>query len=67
MLREKTLFVDFGDKIIFAQEYIDKNFEWVMDAVKKAVRFNFPFIDTIIITINGQQPLTEERPLSEEV
>jgi spore germination protein GerM len=67
MLRDKTLFIDFGDKIIFAQEYIDKNFEWVTDAVKKAVRFNFPSIDTIIITINGQQPLSEEKTLSEEV
>lgn len=66
ILRDKSLFIDFGEKIIFAQEYINKNFDWVVDAVKKAVRFNFPSIDTIIITINGQQPLTEEKPLSGE-
>jgi hypothetical protein len=67
ILREKILFVDFGDKIIFSQEYINRNFDWVVDAVKKSVRFNFPSIDTIIITINGQQPLTAENPPADEV
>ncbi|WP_028973114.1 GerMN domain-containing protein [Spirochaeta cellobiosiphila] len=60
ILRDKKLYLDLSKSVILGHEdqssYVDK----VYNGIEKTVRFNFPSVKEIVITIEGQTPF--ERP-----
>lgn len=58
ILRDNKLYIDFGDNVLSLKKREGINFEKIASVLKQAIKFNFPYIDTIYITINGQTPQT---------
>lgn len=54
ILGEETVYIDFAEEIMFT-DTMPIPFERSVGALIKSVKFNFPDIETVIITINGQQ------------
>ena len=52
--RDKAVYIDFSRETAFPTEGMA--FENVISLVEKSIRFNFPFIDEVYITIDGTTP-----------
>jgi hypothetical protein len=59
LVRDKKLFLDFSYDIIFSDSAIALSFQEMIQAVKKTITFNFPWIEDIVVFVEGQQPETE--------
>ena len=59
IVRGGLLYLDFSPAILFPEGDPSAGFSESMDAVRKSIRFNFPEIKKIIITVNGQLPKSE--------
>lgn len=56
ILRDNKLYLDFRENIFFPQGRSHEEIEKIEKVLRESIKFNFPFIDTITITINGQIP-----------
>jgi len=56
MLRENRLFIDFSIHVIFQKSESRLSFEEALDCVRKTITFNYPQIEKIVFTVNGEQP-----------
>lgn len=59
MLRAGTLYLDFSPQILFPEGDTSTGFIESLDAVRKSIKFNFPEIKKIVITVNGSLPKSE--------
>ena len=59
LVRDKKLFLNFSDDIIFSESSLALSFQEMIQAVKKTVTFNFPWIEDIVVFVEGQQPKIE--------
>ena len=59
LVRDKKLFLKFSDDIIFSESSLELSFQEMIQAVKKTVTFNFPWIEDIVVFVEGQQPKIE--------
>ncbi len=57
-LREQTLYLDFEPEILFTEEEISLSYAEMFALIRKNVKFNFRFIEEIIITVDGQMPFS---------
>ncbi len=56
MLRNKKLYIDFSVDVVFQESESRLSFEEALDCVRKSIVFNYPQIDRIVFTVNGEQP-----------
>ena len=56
MVRGNELYLDFSPDILFPEGDTSTGFTESLDAVRKSVRFNFPEIKQVVITVNGELP-----------
>ena len=54
LYRHDTVYVDFGEEILFTED-IPVSFEKSIKTLVKSVYFNFPSVENVIVTVNGQQ------------
>jgi len=59
MLRKGVLYIDFSPDILFPEQETSLGFIESLTAVKKTITFNYPEIDRILITVDGQEPKSE--------
>jgi len=59
MVRGNHLYLDFSPDILFPEGDTSTGFSESLDAVRKSVKFNFPDIKKITITVNGELPKSE--------
>ena len=59
LVRDKKLFLNFSDDIIFSESSLALSFQEMIQAVEKTVTFNFPWIEDIVVFVEGQQPKIE--------
>jgi hypothetical protein len=57
LLREGVLYIDVSDDILFS-DYV--NFPLLEASVKKTVEYNLPFVDSVVMTIEGYVPANAE-------
>lgn len=55
-LNKDRVYADFSPRILFTQDEVSLTYEEILQAIEKNLRFNFRFIDDVVITINGQEP-----------
>ncbi len=60
MLRGGELYIDFSVDVIFQESDSRLSFEESVNCVKKSITFNYPHIDRIVVTVNGEQPKFDE-------
>ena len=56
ILRKNRLFIDFSIQVIFQEGESRLSFEEALDCVRKTISFNYPQIEQIVFTVNGEQP-----------
>lgn len=56
MLRENRLFLDFSIHVIFQENESRLSFDEALACVRKTITFNYPQIEKIVFTVNGEQP-----------
>ena len=56
MLRGRELYIDFSVDAVFQESNSRLSFEEAVNCVKKSIAFNYPHIDRIVVTVNGDQP-----------
>lgn len=56
MLRDKVLFIDFSGAVVSQESDSRLTFEEALKCVRKSITFNYPHIDRIVFTVNGEQP-----------
>jgi len=59
LVRGSLVYLDFSPGILFPEGTTSTGFIESLDAVRKSIRFNFPEIKKIIITVNGELPKSE--------
>ncbi len=59
MVRGSEVYLDFSPGILFPEGNTSTGFSESLDAVRKSIRFNFPEIKKIVITVNGELPKSE--------
>jgi len=60
MLRDNRLFIDFSIHVIFQEGESRLSFDESLDCVRKTITFNYPQIEKIVFTVNGEQPKIEQ-------
>ncbi|HKK38002.1 MAG TPA: GerMN domain-containing protein [Cryomorphaceae bacterium] len=60
MLREDNLFIDFSIHVIFQESKSRLSFGEALDCVRKTITFNYPQIEKIVFTVNGEQPKIDQ-------
>ncbi|MFW5710394.1 MAG: GerMN domain-containing protein [bacterium] len=60
MLRNKQLYIDFSVDVVFQESESRLSFEEALNCVRKSLVFNYPQIDRIVFTVNGEQPKFDE-------
>ncbi|MCF7915905.1 MAG: GerMN domain-containing protein [Spirochaetaceae bacterium] len=60
MLRENRLFIDFSIHVISQESKSRLSFGEALDCVRKTITFNYPQIEKIVFTVNGEQPKIEQ-------
>jgi len=56
ILREKTLYLDFSEHFIYDSRGMTLPYGERIELLKRNLMFNYPFLDNISITVNGQIP-----------
>lgn len=56
MLRENQLFIDFSVNVVFQAADSRLSFQEALNCVRKSITFNYPQIEEIVFTVNGEQP-----------
>ncbi|MFO7730763.1 MAG: GerMN domain-containing protein [Spirochaetia bacterium] len=56
MLRENRLYIDFSIHVVFQESESRLSFGEALDCVRKTITFNYPQIEKIVFTVNGEQP-----------
>ncbi|MFW6338691.1 MAG: GerMN domain-containing protein [Alkalispirochaetaceae bacterium] len=56
MLREKELYIDFSPEILDLEEETNTSFDDALEMTKYNLRYNFPFLRSITVTVSGQLP-----------
>lgn len=59
LVRGGLLYLDFSPGILFPEGDTSTGFSESLDAIRRSIRFNFPGIKKIIITVNGELPKSE--------
>ncbi len=60
MLRDYRLFIDFSIDVVFQAAEARLSFQEALNCVKKSITFNYPKIEQIVFTVNGEQPEFDE-------
>lgn len=56
LYRDGVLYLDFSPAILFEEQEVPLDTEGIVEAVRKTLSFNFPYIQRIVLTVNGQLP-----------
>jgi hypothetical protein len=56
ILREDVLYLDFSHEVLFGVDDVPLSFQAMLNAVGKTVRYNFPSVKEMVVTVNGQVP-----------
>lgn len=64
LLRNGRLYLDFSTDIVFQEGNSTLSFGEALDCVGKSVMFNFPQVEEIIYTVNGNRPAGTEKSSS---
>lgn len=56
MLRDSQLFIDFSVDVVFQAAESRLSFQEALNCVEKSITFNYPKIEQIVFTVNGEQP-----------
>ena len=56
MLRDGKLYLDFSPEILDTEEELRISFDDVLDMTEYNIRYNFPFLGSVEITVTGQLP-----------
>ena len=59
LVKGNTAYVDLSAGILFPTEAVALSFEESLQAIKRSIRFDFPSIKQVIITVEGQEPQSE--------
>ena len=59
LVKGDTAYVDLSAGILFPAESVSLSFEESLQAIKRSIRFNFPSIKHVVITVEGQEPQSE--------
>jgi spore germination protein GerM len=59
LLRGSDVYLDFSPDILFPEQETSLGFSESLDAIRKTIKFNFPEVDRIIVTVNGEEPKSE--------
>lgn len=54
LFRDNTLYLDFNQAILFTSA-LKLDFYGIIETLEKSIYFNFPFVEAIVITVNGQE------------
>ena len=65
ILRDDVLYIDYTDEVLFGVYDVPLSFTAMLDAVRETVRYNFPSVKEMVVTVNGQLPF--ETPYDHEV
>jgi hypothetical protein len=58
LYRGGVLYLDFNSAILFEEPEVPLDTGSIVEAVKKTLSFNFPYIQDIVVTVDGQLPRT---------
>ncbi len=61
LLRGRTLFLDLSSRLLAEDPEIPLHGKPALDALKRSIRFNFPRLREIVITIDGQPPRFQDQ------
>lgn len=66
MLRDGRLYLDFSTDVLFPKGNSTLSFEEALECLGRSVKFNFPRVEEIIFTVNGNPPRRVEKDQSKQ-
>jgi hypothetical protein len=56
LLRDSVVYVDISSEIVFSRRTVMIPYSMIVEGIQRAVTFNFPFVETVVVTIGGEIP-----------
>ncbi|MDX9801885.1 MAG: hypothetical protein RBT69_11190 [Spirochaetia bacterium] len=61
LYRNKIIYLDLDIKALFPDKKAIHGFDTGIRLLKKNIKFNFPYVEKVVVTISGEEALIEDR------